>query len=232
MTEHTIGTREEWREARLDLLQEEKELTRRSDELARRRRELPKVPVDKPYRFETEAGSVSLADLFDGRSQLLIYHFMFDPEWNEGCSSCAFVIDNLSGALVHLGAYDTSFAVVSRAPIAKIERFKKRKGWDFTWVSSFGTDFNYDFGVTLDEHHAEYNYTPVSALPAHMQGMGEAPGLSVFVRDGERLFHTYSTYARGLDPFLNTYNLLDSTPLGRQEEARAPVGAKYSRASR
>lgn len=232
MTRHATATREEWRATRRELLEEEKELTRRGDELARRRRELPWVPVDKAYRFESESGGMSLADLFGGRSQLLVYHFMFDPEWDEGCSSCSFVIDNLSGALVHLGAYDTSFAVVSRAPIAKIARFRKRKGRDFAWVSSFGSDFNHDFGVTLGENEAEYNYTPVSALPAHMQGMSEAPGLSVFVRDGGRLFHTYSTYARGLDRFLNTYNLLDSTPLGRREEAHAPVGARYSRACR
>jgi predicted dithiol-disulfide oxidoreductase (DUF899 family) len=227
-SDHRVVSREEWLKKRVALLQREKAHTRERDEISRQRRELPWVRVEKEYVFEGPDGKVTLADLFDGHRQLLVYHFMFDPEWDEGCKSCSFVADNFAGPIVHLGAYDTSFAVVSRAPIAKIERFKKRKGWGFPWLSSFGTDFNYDFQVTLDENHTEYNYTPGSALPSHMQGLNEAPGLSVFVRDGERLFHTYSTYARGLDPFLNTYNFLDLTPLGRQEAARAPVGARYN----
>jgi predicted dithiol-disulfide oxidoreductase (DUF899 family) len=186
------------------------------------------VRTEKDHVFEGPNGRLTLGDLFEGKRQLLVYHFMFDPEWDEGCRSCSFVADNFASGLARLAAYDTSFVVISRAPIAKIERFKKRMGWDFPWLSSFGTDFNYDFQVTLDENHTEHNYVPVSTLPAHMQGLkkSEAPGLSVFVRDGERVFHTYSTYARGLDPFLNTYNFLDLTPLGRQEAARAPVGQR------
>jgi predicted dithiol-disulfide oxidoreductase (DUF899 family) len=224
-----IVSRDEWLAARTELLKKEKEFTRLRDKLSAERRELPWVKVDKNYVFEGPNSRRTLADLFEGARQLLIYHFMFDPEWDEGCKSCSFVVDNFAGALVHLAAYDTAFAVVSRAPIAKIERFKKRMGWSFPWLSSFRTDFNYDFQVTLDENHTEYNYTPASARPAHMLGKGEWPGMSVFTHEGERLFHTYSTYARGLDPFLNTYNFLDLTPLGRQEAARAPVGARYNR---
>jgi predicted dithiol-disulfide oxidoreductase (DUF899 family) len=221
-------SRAEWLAARKELLAKEKELTRQRDALSAERRKLPMVRIEKDYVFEGPNGRRTLGDLFEGRRQLIVYHFMFDPEWDEGCKSCSFVADNFAGALRHLAAYDTAFAVISRAPIAKIERFKKRMGWSFPWLSSFGTDFNYDFQVTLDENHTEYNYTPASARPAHMRGKGEWPGMSVFTRDGERLFHTYSTYARGLDPFLNTYNFLDFTPLGRQEAPRVPVGARYN----
>ena len=208
----------EWLEARKALLAKEKEATRARDALSAERRTLPMVRIEKEYVFEGPKGRRTLGDLFEGRRQLLVYHFMFDPAWDEGCPSCSFVADNFAGALVHLAARDTSFAVISRAPLAKIEPFKKRMGWDFPWLSSFGTDFNYDFQVTLDEHHTEYNYAPVSAQPAGYPQEGEREGLSVFLRDGDRLFHTYSTYQRGLDPFLNTYNFLDLTPLGRQEE--------------
>jgi predicted dithiol-disulfide oxidoreductase (DUF899 family) len=182
----------------------------------------------KDYVFEGPNGRRTLGDLFEGRRQLLVYHFMFDPAWDEGCLSCSFVADHFAGMLMHLAARETSFAVISRAPFAKIEPFKKRMRWDFPWLSSFGTDCNYDFQVTLDEPNPEHNYAPFAALPAHMQGLrkSEAPGLSVFVRDGERLFHTYSTYARGFDSLLNTYNFLDLTLLGRQEAPRAPVGSR------
>ncbi|MGH2395454.1 MAG: DUF899 domain-containing protein [bacterium] len=223
-----VVSRAEWLAARLELLAAEKEFTRQRDALTRRRMAMPWEHVEKSYQFEGPNGRRTLGDLFEGRRQFIVYHFMFDPAWDAGCMSCSFVADHFAGVLVHLAARDTSFAVISRAPLAKIERFKKRMGWDFPCLSSFGTDFNYDFQVTLDEHHTEYNYTPVSALPAHMQGLrkSEAPGLSVFVRDGERLFHTYSTYTRGFDSLLNTYNFLDLTPLGRQEAAHAPVGSR------
>jgi predicted dithiol-disulfide oxidoreductase (DUF899 family) len=226
MQRPTIVSRDEWTAARKRLLVKEKEFTRQRDALSAERRELPMVTIEKEYVFEGPEGRRTLADLFEGKRQLIVYHFMFDPAWDEGCKSCSFVADNFVGALGRLAAYDTAFAVVSRAPIAKIERFKKRMGWSFPWLSSFGTDFNYDFHVTLDQDHMEYNYAPPSARPVHMRGEGEWPGISVFTRDGERLFHTYSTYARGLDPFLHTYNFLDLTPLGRQDEARAPVGAR------
>lgn len=223
-----IVSKGEWTAARKRLLAKEKELSRQRDALSAERRQLPMVRLEKDYVFEGPNGRRTLADLFEGKRQLLVYHFMFDPESDAGCRSCSFVADNFASGLGRLAAYDTAFVVISRAPLAKIEPFRKRMGWDFPWLSSFGTDFNYDFQVTLDENHTEYNYTPVSALPAHMQGLkrSEAPGLSVFVRDGERVFHTYSTYARGLDPFLNTYNFLDLTPLGRQEAARAPAGQR------
>jgi predicted dithiol-disulfide oxidoreductase (DUF899 family) len=174
--------------------------------------------ITKEYVFQGPEGRLTLADLFVGKRQLLVYHFMFGPDYDEGCPACSFVADNFASGLVHLAARDTAFAAISRAPLDKIEGFKKRMGWDFPWLSSFGTDFNYDLQVTLDENHTEYNYAPVSAQPAGRPHEGEREGLSVFLRDGKRLFHTYSTYQRGLDPFLNTYNFLDLTPLGRQEE--------------
>jgi predicted dithiol-disulfide oxidoreductase (DUF899 family) len=218
MQQPMIVSRSKWTAARKRLLAKEKEFSRQRDALSAERRKLPMVAIEKEYVFEGPNGRRTLADLFEGRRQLLIYHFMFDPAWNEGCSACSLVADNFAGALVHLGARDTSFAVISRAPIAKIERFRKRMGWAFPWLSSYGTDFNYDFQVTLDKDHSEYNYAPVSAQPAGYPHKGEREGLSVFLRDGDRLFHTYSTYQRGLDLFLNTYNFLDLTPLGRQEE--------------
>jgi predicted dithiol-disulfide oxidoreductase (DUF899 family) len=213
-----IVSRDEWTAARKRLLAKEKEFSRQRDALSAERRKLPMVAIEKDYVFEGPNGRRTLADLFAGRRQLIVYHFMFDPAWDEGCPAYSFVADHFAGALVHLAARDTSFAVISRAPLAKIERFKKRMGWDFPWLSSFGTDFNYDFQVTLDEHHTEYNYAPASAQPAVYPREGEREALSVFLRDGDRLFHAYSAYQRGLDPFLNTYNFLDHTPLGRQEE--------------
>ncbi len=218
MERPTIVSRDEWTAARKRLLVKEKEFNRQRDALSAERRKLPMEEVTKEYVFEGPEGRRTLADLFDGKRQLLVYHFMFGPDYDAGCPACSFVADNFAGSLVHLAARDTAFAVMSRAPIAKVEGFKKRMGWTFPWLSSFGTDFNYDFQVTLDESHTEYNYAPVSAQPAARPQEGEREGLSVFLRDGGRVFHTYSTYQRGLDPFLNTYNLLDLTPLGRQEE--------------
>jgi predicted dithiol-disulfide oxidoreductase (DUF899 family) len=218
MQRPTIVSRTEWAAARGRLLAKEKEFNRQRDALSAERRRLPMVAIEKAYVFDGPDGRRTLADLFEGRRQLLVYHFMFDPAWDEGCPACSLVADNFASGLVHLAARDTSFAVISRAPLAKIERFRKRMGWDFPWFSSFGTDFNYDFQVTLDEDHGEYNYAPVSAQPEGYPRKGEREGLSVFLRDGDRLFHTYSTYQRGLDLFLNTYNFLDLTPLGRQEE--------------
>jgi len=213
-----VVSRDSWIAARKELLAKEKAWNRERDALSAARRGLPMVQVEKEYVFQGPEGSQTLVDLFWGRRQLLVYHFMFDPAWDEGCSNCSFVADHFDGALVHLAARDTSFAVVSRAPIEKIARFRKRMGWDFPWLSSFGTAFNYDSLVTLDESHTEYNYAPVSAQPAGYPHEGEREGLSVFLRDGERVFHTYSTYQRGLDALMNTYNFLDLTPLGRQEE--------------
>jgi len=201
---------DEWLAARKELLAREKEFTRQRDALSEARRKLPMVKVEKDYQFEGPKGNVTLRDLFDGHRQLIVYHFMFDPTWSEGCKGCSFVMDNLQGGLVHLGARDTSFVAISRAPLEKLEPFKKRMGWTFPWFSSFDNEFNYDFRVTVKDF---YNFAEADASKK-----GEMPGLSVFVRDGENIFHTYSTYARGLDLFLDTYNLLDVTPLGRQEE--------------
>jgi predicted dithiol-disulfide oxidoreductase (DUF899 family) len=218
---------EQWVTERVAFMGKEKEFTRLRDELSRQRRELPWEKVTKSYVFDGPRGKETLAELFEHRSQLVVYHFMFDPAWDEGCKSCSFVADNFAGALVHLAARDTSFAVISRAPLDKIERFKQRMGWSFPWLSSFGTEFNYDFHVTTDESHTEYNYAPVSAQPAGYPQEGEREGLSVFLRDGDRLFHTYSTYQRGLDPLLNTYNFLDLTPLGRHEAGRPMAWLRY-----
>src|SRR5258708_7972223 len=210
-------SRDEWAAARKRLLAKGKELSRQRDDLSAERRKLPMVAIEKEYVFQGPEGRRTLTELFEGKRQLLVYHFMFEPDWDDGCPSCSFVADNFASGLVHLAARDTAFAVISRAPLDKIEGFKKRMGWSFPWLSSFGTDFNYDYHVTLDDDHTEYNYAPVSAQPANRPQEGEREGLSVFLRDGDRLFHTYSTYQRGLDPFLNTYNFLDLTPLGRQE---------------
>jgi predicted dithiol-disulfide oxidoreductase (DUF899 family) len=209
MTEPTVATREEWLRARLDLLQAEKELTRQRDELSRRRRALPWVRVDKDYRFDAEDGPRSLDELFDGRSQLLVYHFMFGPEWPEGCPSCSFWADNFDGIGVHLAHRDVTFLAASRAPLPRLLAYRSRMGWTFPWVSSSGSDFNLDFGVS---DSPIYNYTP-SDSPQE-----ELPGLSAFAqRDGE-VFHTYSCYARGLDAFNGAYQLLDLTPKGRDED--------------
>jgi len=215
----------EWLAARKALLAREKALTRLRDELAAERRQLPMVEIDKPYIFAGPKGPVPLRDLFEGRRQLIVYHFVFDPSWEEGSRQCAHFADNVAGILVHLAARNTSFAVVSRAPIEKIEAFKRRMEWRFSWVSSIGTEFNEDFAVTIDAVGAEgsedHNYQRAATLYRAAKiwfPKGELPGLSVFLRDGRRVFHTYSTYQRGLDLFFNTYNLLDVTPLGRQEK--------------
>jgi len=223
----SVVSHEQWVSERVAFLAKEKEFNRLRDELTRQRRELPWEEVTKSYVFHGPRGKATLAELFEDRSQLIVYHFMFDPAWDEGCKSCSFVADNFAGALVHLAARDTSFAVISRAPFDKIERFKQRMGWSFPWLSSFGTDFNYDFHVTTDESHPEYNYAPVSAQPAGRPQKGEREGLSVFLRDGGRVFHTYSTYQRGLDLLLNTYNFLDLTPLGRHENGRPMAWLRY-----
>ena len=220
-----IVSRDEWLSARRDLLQLEKTSTREHDRLVAARRRLPMVEVDTPYVFEGPNGPLTLRDLFDGRSQLIVYHFMFDPAWEEGCKSCSFLADAVAGSVLHLAARDTAFAAVSRAPISKIDAFKARMGWTFPWVSSDANRFNVDFAVTVDVEgvagNREYNYQAARALFESGKiwfQKGELPGLSVFLRDGERIFHTYSAYQRGLDVLLNTYNLLDMTPLGRQEE--------------
>jgi predicted dithiol-disulfide oxidoreductase (DUF899 family) len=219
----------------MELLAQEKDFTRRRDALSEARRRLPMIKIEKEYTFDGPNGRVTLHHLFGPHHQLIIYHFMFDPNWTEGCKSCSFVMDNVAGGLVHLAARDTCFAAISRAPLAKIEPFKRRMGWTFPWFSSFGSDFNYDFQVTLDPDKGDYvyNYARVTALietgkiftAKHPDGAavaarpkGEMPSLSVFLRDGDSSFHTYSTYQRGLDLFLNMYNLLDATPLDRQEE--------------
>ena len=219
MNVHPVVSKEQWVEARRALLAEEKKLTRQRDELARRRRELPWVRVEKKYAFDSPRGKVALADLFAGRSQLLIYHFMFGPEWKEGCPSCSFVCDHIDGAVPHLAARDVTLTMVSRAPLPKIEAFKKRMGWRFPWVSSFGSDFNYDYHVTFTPEQraggkVDYNYT-MQPFPSE-----EAPGASVFYKDpsGGQIFHTYSTYSRGLDAFIGTYTLLDLVPRGRDED--------------
>lgn len=233
-----VVSREQWLEARHALLLKEKELTRQRDALNAARRRLPVVAVSKDYAFETPQGRKSLLDLFEGRSQLVVYHFMFDPAdpppgqthpYSEGCPGCSHIADNIPH-LSHVHARDTAFIMVSRAPLTKIAPFKQRMGWTMPWVSSFGSDFNYDFGVTIDPAiaPAEYNYQDAEALRAKGQlehVKGELPGLSVFLRDGKHIYHSYSTFGRGLDGLLNTHNILDLTPYGRQEEwEESPVG--------
>jgi predicted dithiol-disulfide oxidoreductase (DUF899 family) len=229
-----IVSRDEWLVARKELLAEEKELTRRRDALNARRRRLPMVEIDKPYAFTGPQGHASLLDLFEGRRQLIVGHFMFDPRWEDGCPSCSAGADEVSGGLLaHLHARDTTLAYVSRAPLEKLERYKARKGWTFPWYSSYGSDFNYDFHVTLDEAVApvEYNYrTPDEHARAGTSGYVtgdrpiEAPGTSYFLRDGHRVFHTYSTYARGAEMTGGSYYWLDLTALGRQEDWEEPKG--------
>jgi len=223
MNRPNIVSRDQWLAARTALLVQEKEASRQRDALSAERRKLPMVEIDKSYVFEGPDGPATLRDLFANRQQLIIYHFMFDPQWEEGCKSCSHFMDNAAGSIVHLAARETSFVVASRAPLRKIEAFKKRMGWEFRWVSSFGSDFNHDFGVTLDPERQpyQYNYTDAKTLLAQRKiwfEKGELPGISVFLRDGDRVFHTYSAYQRGLDLPLNTYNFLDLTPLGRREE--------------
>jgi predicted dithiol-disulfide oxidoreductase (DUF899 family) len=235
------GTREEWLAARLELLDAEKELTRRSDELARQRQELPWVPVEKDYRFETDEGTASLADLFRGRTQLLIYHFMFGPEYNGGCPVCSTIADGFNGFAVHLANHDVTLMAVSRAPIDAVQAYKRRMGWSFPWASSFGSDFNYDYAVSFTEEQqrggvVEYNFrsmdvtpvleagaeSPVAAVAA-MTGTDaatytrEAPGMSAFALEDGVVYHTYSAYARGLDALWGMYPWLDRAPKGRNE---------------
>jgi len=246
-TTHTTGTREQWLSARLALLEAEKEHTRRGDELARRRQELPWIRIDKKYRFETDEGSASLADLFRGRSQLLIYHFMFGPDYTAGCPTCSTIADGFNGFAVHLANHDVMLSAVSRAPLAKLQAYKRRMGWTFPWASSFGSDFNADFQVAFTEQQQreggiEYNYRREPAWQARTdEGMGtrmpdspvnqnaamtgtdaatytrERPGMSAFVLEDGVVYHTYSAYARGLDGLWGMYQWLDRAPKGRNE---------------
>jgi predicted dithiol-disulfide oxidoreductase (DUF899 family) len=214
---HKIVSRDEWLLARKTLLAHEKELTHRREKLAAERRALPWVKVDKPYAFDTTTGKKTLGDLFDGRSQLVIKHFMFGPGWQEGCLGCSFGADHIDGGLVHLEHHDVSMIAVSRAPLAELLAYKQRMGWRFEWVSSHGSDFNHDYHVSFTKEELAagtvfYNYAMIEG------GMEELPGLSVFYRDDAgQVFHTYSTYARGAEDLLTTYMVLDLTPKGRNE---------------
>jgi predicted dithiol-disulfide oxidoreductase (DUF899 family) len=225
-----VVSREEWLAARKALLAEEKAMTRARDALNVKRRRLPMVRIDKDYVFQGPGGPAGLLDLFEGRSQLIVQHFMFDPDWDAGCPSCTAGSDEISaGLLDHLHARDTTLAVVSRAPLAKIEQYKATRGWSFPWYSSFGTDFNYDFNVTIDASVAPvmWNFRTLDELePIGMgwlaEGSSEQPGYSMFLRDGREVFHTYSTYARGTEMLGGSYYFLDLTALGRQEEWEEP----------
>ena len=240
MTKHNTGTREEWLAARVELLAAEKDLTRQSDELARRRQDLPWVRVDKTYRFDTEEGPASLADLFRGRSQLLIYHFMFGPDYKAGCPSCSAIADGFNGFAVHLAHHDVMLAAVSRAPLAKLQAYKQRMGWSFPWASSFNGDFNPDFNVYFTEVQQReggitYNYRREEAMPTKIGDPGEVakfaasagvdvptyirerPGLSAFTLEDGVVYHTYSAYSRGLDSLWGMYQWLDRAPKGRNE---------------
>jgi predicted dithiol-disulfide oxidoreductase (DUF899 family) len=224
-----IVDRDEWLTARKALLEQEKELTRRRDALSAERRRLPMVEIEKPYVFTGPDGEASLLDLFDGRLQLILGHFMFDPSWDDGCPSCSAGADEVAPGLTkHLAVRDTTLVFVSRAPIEKIEDYKSRKDWTFPWYSSYGSDFNYDFNVTLDESRAplEYNYRPIEKS-ADEQSM-EMPGTSFFLRVDDRVFHTYSSYARGAEQTGGSYYFLDLTALGRQEEWEEPKGRSDS----
>jgi predicted dithiol-disulfide oxidoreductase (DUF899 family) len=247
MTKHATGTRKEWLAARRELLTAEKELTRRSDELARRRQELPWVRIEKEYRFETDEGSASLADLFRGRSQLLIYHYMFGPEYTAGCATCSTIADGFNASVIHLANHDVTLGAVSRAPLAKLQAYKRRMGWTFPWASSFGNDFNFDFHISFTEEEQqegaiEYNYrrepawkqtgigdsmTKQAGDPvgenAAMTGTDaatytrERPGMSAFALEDGVVYHAYSAYARGLDGLWGMYQWLDRAPKGRNE---------------
>jgi predicted dithiol-disulfide oxidoreductase (DUF899 family) len=218
-----IATQAEWLAARSEFLVREKEFTRQRAALSEARRNLPMVKVEKEYVFDGPRGAVNLLDLFERRRQLIVYHFMFDPDWDAGCKHCSCVMDNIAGSLVHLTARETSFAAVSRAPLAKIEAFKSRMRWTFPWVSSFGSDFNYDYHVTLDPDRG-YSFYNYKTADIH----GEMPGLSVFFRDNDVILHSYSTYFVGLDIFLPMYHLLDVTPLGRQEAGNSMTDGDVS----
>jgi predicted dithiol-disulfide oxidoreductase (DUF899 family) len=232
MTEHRIGTQEEWQAERDELLKEEKELTRRGDELTAKRRELPWVPVEKDYRFETEAGTKTLAELFDGRSQLVVYHFMFGPTWTAGCPVCSSITDTLAPQVPHLKARDTTLLLASRAPIDKLLAYRKRMGWGIDWVSSGGSDFNRDIGFLYTEEELQPYLDQVPATVeqnARMCGtdaagyMAEGPGLSVYALSNGSVYRTYVTTARGLEPAMAYYGLLDRTPKGRHESATEPL---------
>jgi predicted dithiol-disulfide oxidoreductase (DUF899 family) len=241
MTEHATGTREEWLAARLELLEAEKELTRRGDELARRRRELPWVRIDKDYRFETDDGEASMADLFQGRSQLLVYHFMFGPDYTAGCPACSAIADGFDGSVVHLANHDVTLMAISRAPLAKLQEYKGRMGWSFPWASSFDSEFNYDFNTSMTEEQqrsgaTEYNFTtrdmrpilgvtegPITVVAAATGTdvptyLREAPGVSAFALEDGAVYHTYSAFARGVDGMWSMYQWLDRAPLGRNED--------------
>ena len=216
--QHTVVSQDEWLEARKALLAKEKEFSKQRDALSAARRALPWVKVEKNYVFEGPAGKETLADLFGSKSQLLVYHFMLGPGWKDGCPSCSFLADHFDGANIHLAQRDVAFVVVSRAPLAEIDAYKKRMGWRFKWMSSYGSDFNHDFHVSFTPEEkasgkVEYNYA-VGSFPSE-----EAPGLSAFSKDGGAVFHTYSTYGRGLDIIIGTYNMLDLAPKGRDEDA-------------
>ncbi|HEX7076802.1 MAG TPA: DUF899 domain-containing protein [Candidatus Eisenbacteria bacterium] len=240
-TKHKIGTRKEWLAERLELLEAEKEATRRSDELARRRQELPWVPVEKDYRFDTDKGNVPLANLFRGRSQLLVYHFMFGPDYTAGCPSCSAIADGFNGFAVHLANHDVMLWAVSLAPLAKLEAYKRRMGWTFPWASSLGGDFNFDFNTSITEEQQkkggnEYNFRrgghplTTNSFPEPMIRIAatcgtdaptyarERPGMSAFTLEDGAVYHTYSTYARGLDGLWGMYQWLDRAPLGRNEQ--------------
>jgi predicted dithiol-disulfide oxidoreductase (DUF899 family) len=233
-----VVSREQWLAARKELLAKEKELTRARDALNAERRRLPMVEVEKEYVFEGPGGRATLLDLFEGRRQLIVGHFMFDPRWEDGCPSCTAGADEIApGLLDHLHARDTTLAYVSRAPIAKIERYKRKRGWTFPWYSSHGTDFNYDFHVTVDESVAPPEYNFRTREEARAEGIEdwlageqpfELPGTSFFLRDGDRVFHTNSTYARGAEMTGGSYYFLDLTALGRQEEWEKPPGRSES----
>jgi predicted dithiol-disulfide oxidoreductase (DUF899 family) len=240
MTEHPTGTRQEWLAARLELLEAEKEHTRRGDELTRQRQQLPWVRIDKDYRFETDEGAASLADLFGGRSQLLMYHFMFGPEYTAGCPACSTIADGFNGSVVHLENHDVAMWAVSRAPLEKLQAYKCRMGWTFPWASSFDSDFNFDFNVSVTEEQQregdlEYNYRRFDPKPLLERGEGpvaevaamtgtdiatytrESPGMSAFALEDGVVYHTYSAYARGVDAMWGMYQWLDRAPKGRNE---------------
>jgi predicted dithiol-disulfide oxidoreductase (DUF899 family) len=239
MTSHKTGTREEWLKARLELLAAEKELTRRGDELARRRRELPWVRIEKEYQFDTDAGPATLAGLFAGRSQLLVYHFMFGPDYSAGCPSCSAIADGFDASAIHLASHDVTLCAVSRAPLPKLTAYKQRMGWGFPWASSHGSDFNYDFGIAHTKQEwesgaVEYNFRQSDFRPPPGGGgldefasgivgtdwatyRREGPGVSAFALQDDVVYHTYSAYARGLDGLWGMYQWLDRAPLGRNE---------------
>jgi predicted dithiol-disulfide oxidoreductase (DUF899 family) len=236
MTDHKVGTREDWQTARNELLQREKEHTRMGDELARQRRELPWVPVEKEYRFETEEGTKTLPELFEGRSQLLVYHFMFGPTYEAGCPVCSSNADSVSGVLPHLHARDVTMVYVSRAPLEKLQAYRRRMGWDFPWVSSEGSDFNFDFGVSATEEQVREQMGPMlegepPRILEHMAEetgtdivgyVSEQPGFSAFALEDGTVHHTYATTARGLEFLMGFYPILDHAPKGRDEEGDIP----------